>query len=743
MNASNQHQPVGAPGGDPAEIASNVNPATRVKKTVLLGVDVGGTFTDAVLVSGGRLFRTKLPTTADQSVAVLAAAKRLLVKAGLSAGDVTGFSHGMTTATNALLERKGALTASVTTAGFRDILEIGRQNRPRLYDLCPRRPESLVPRELRFVVDERVAPEGVVTPLSSGEMDRLVAELRDLIEASEADGANEAARAGKPHGPQRQGEQDGVVLEAIAVCLLFSFRDPAHEKALAEMLRRELPGVHVSVSSEVLPQFREYERFSTTAVDAYLTPVVARYLERLGAGAAAAGLPSPAIMQSSGGVLPLEQAAASAAPLLLSGPAAGVVGAVFAGTRSGVDSLIAFDMGGTSTDVTLVRDGAAETTNGREIGGSPVALPMVDIHTIGAGGGSIAWIDAGGALRVGPASAGAEPGPACYGKGGDQATVTDANLFLGYLGERLGAEGLVLDRDQAGEALANLAGKLRMTLEETALGIRRVANSEMVKALRVISVERGHDPRGFVLMAFGGAGPMHGADLAAELDISRVLLPESCGVLSALGMVVGDQRRDWVKTVFTSGVWDENFLEEAFAELEREAGVASDVAGGGVMAAGGSATVPGGASAASATSRLIRHADLRYRGQSHELTVGLGGDFLVTGLAERFELEHERAYGYRAAGESVELVNIRLTAMTALERPELGAEAAGGGIPSVRAAFFGGDWTEAQVWQRTAMGTAVVAGPAVIEEEEATTVVPPGWTARLDKAGNLWLEAGS
>jgi len=718
MNASSGHRAVSASSEQPVENTSSQHPTASDEKTVLLGVDVGGTFTDAVLVSGGKLFRTKLSTTSDQSVAVLAAANRLLEKAGLLPGDVTGFSHGMTTATNALLERKGALTASVTTAGFRDILEIGRQNRPRLYDLCPRRPEPLVPRELRYVVDERVAPEGEITPLSAGEMERLVAELRDLIEVSEADGA------------RRPGEPDSIPLEAIVVCLLFSFRDPSHEKALAEALRRELPKVHISVSSEVLPQFREYERFSTTAVDAYLTPVVARYLESLGAGTAAAGLPSPAIMQSSGGVLPLEQAAASAALLLLSGPAAGVVGAVFAGARSGVDNLIAFDMGGTSTDVTLVRDGSAETTTGREIGGSPVALPMVDIHTIGAGGGSIAWIDAGGALRVGPASAGAEPGPACYGKGGDQATVTDANLFLGYLGDRLGDEGLVLDRGRAEEALANLAGKLRMTLEQTALGIRRVANSEMVKALRVISVERGHDPRGFTLMAFGGAGPMHGADLASELDIGRVLLPESCGVLSALGMVVGDQRRDWVKTVFTAGPWDDSFLEEAFAALEREAGVAGAVAD-------GSGTVDRDAA------RLIRHADLRYRGQSHELTVELGEDISAAGLAESFELEHERAYGYQAAGEPVELVNIRLTALTPLERPELGAEAAGGGIPSVRTAYFGGAWTEAQVWQRTAMGTAVVTGPAVIEEEEATTVVPPGWTARLDETGNLWLEAGS
>jgi N-methylhydantoinase A len=676
-----------------------------MRQPVLLGVDVGGTFTDAVLAAGGRLCRAKLPTTADQSEGVLAAALEVLAKAALAPGEVTGFSHGMTTATNALLERKGALTAAVTTAGFQDILEIGRQNRPRLYDLCPQRPEPLVPCDMRFTVNERVSAAGEIEPLSLDEMRRVAAELRAWGEPEATGGPNRRGEPGQP------GERQ---LAAVAVCLLFSFLDPTHERELADVLRRELPGVHVSISSEVLPQFREYERFSTTAVDAYLTPVVAKYLERLGEETAAAGLPEPAIMQSSGGVLPLDRAASSAAPLLLSGPAAGVVGAVFAAGRSGVDSLIAFDMGGTSTDVTLVRDGAAEITTEREIGGSPVALPMVDIHTIGAGGGSIAWIDAGGALRVGPESAGAAPGPACYGMGGEWATVTDANLFLGYLGERLGGDGLALMRDLAETALAQMARLLGMSLEETAMGIRRVANAGMVKAVRVISVERGHDPRRFVLVAFGGAGPMHGADLAVELGISRVILPDSCGVLSALGMVVGDQRRDWVRTVYRAGEWDDRSLEEAFAGLEREANVLG--------------------------TRFIRHADLRYRGQSHELTVELGAGNSRDELAAAFEREHEKAYGYLAKGEPVELVNVRLTALTPLERPELGAESAGGGIPAVRPAFFEGGWTEAQVWERPALGMAKVPGPAVIEEGEATTVVPPGWTVRRDDVGNLWME---
>ena len=652
----------------------------------MLGIDVGGTFTDCVLVRGGELFRSKVATTPDQSQAVLAAAMLVLAAAGVEHGQVDYFAHGMTTATNALLERKGARTAAVTTEGFLDILEIGRQNRSRLYDLCPERPEPLVPRGSRYSVDERITPDGVARELTTAAGERLLAELKD----------------DRP--------------EAIAICLLFSFLNPSHEECLAALLERELPGVHVSISSRVLPQFREYERFSTTAVDAYLTPVVERYLTALGEGVSAAGLPEPAIMQSNGGVIPLRLAAASAAPLLLSGPAAGVVGAAFAGVRSNVTELMAFDMGGTSTDVTLIRGGEATVTGSSEIGGSPVALPMVDIHTIGAGGGSIAWIDAGGSLRVGPHSAGALPGPACYGSGGSEPTVTDANLILGYLSGCLGGpDGIGLDADAARTAVAGLAARMGLGLEETAMGIRRVANAEMVKALRVISVERGHDPRDYVLVAFGGAGPMHGADLADELDIERVLVPDSCGVLSALGMVVGDERRDWVKTVNTPPDWDTRFITAAFERFEVDIGEAL------------------------AGAHVIHQVDLRYRGQSHELTVDCTAIDREAVVAA-FAAAHEQAFGYTAPDEQVELINIRVTALRPLERPELNRSAAGKGAAKIRQAYFGAEWLRCRVWQRGQLGGAAVDGPAVIEEDEATTVVPPGWQACLDETGNLWLQ---
>jgi len=655
----------------------------------LLGIDVGGTFTDAVLAAGGGLFRAKTLTTGDQSDGVLEAARLVMARAGIAPAEVGGFAHGMTTATNALLERKGARTVSVTNRGFRDILEIGRQNRPRLYDPCPRRPEPLVGREMRVTAAGRMTPEG------------------ELEEMTPGDAAAAAAAAAS------------LEPESIAVCLLFSFLDPAHEELLERELKRAMPGVHVSLSSRVLPQFREYERLGTTAVDAYLTPVVGRYLAALEEKAASMGLPAPDIMQSSGGVLKLSEARASAAPLLLSGPAAGVVGAVFSGEGCEVDDLIAFDMGGTSTDVCLVRDGAAETTTMAEVGGCPVALPMTGIHTIGAGGGSIAWVDAGGALRVGPESAGADPGPACYGKGGGAATVTDANLSLGYLGDTLGgADGLALDHATAHQAMDTLAASLGMGREEAALGVRSIANAGMVKAVRVISVERGHDPRRFVLVAFGGAGPMHAADLADELEIERVMVPVSCGVLSALGMVVGDRRRDRVRTVLTSCGWDEELLEQGYTAMEAEA------------------------AAEMGEPLLKRFADLRYAGQSHELTVPAASPLRRRQLEEAFAVRHRQAYGYVPEGGKVELVNIRLVASLPQAKPSLSCVSSAPGRPRRRQAFFQGCWRQVEVWQRRAIPAAGIAGPAIIEEEEATSVVPPGWRARLDDAGNLWLERG-
>ena len=527
----------------------------------ILGVDVGGTFTDAVLLADGVLHSAKVPTRPRQEESVIAAARAVLDAAGDP--ELERFGHGTTVATNALLERKGARTAFVTTEGFEHLLHLRRQNRAHLYRLDLDHPEPLVPLERCVGVRERMGPEGVVTPL-------------DLTSLPAVDA------------------------EAIAVCLLFAFRDPSHERAVAEELRRRRPDAHVVASHEVAPEFREYERASTTAADAYLGPVVAGYLRALRGACRAESLPAPLVMRSSGGVATIDEAAAHPALILVSGPAGGVTGAERIAALAGVENAIAFDMGGTSTDVCLIAGGRAERAEGRAVAGFPVRVPMVDIHTVGAGGGSIVWRDAGGALRVGPRSAGAVPGPACYGHGGSEPTVTDANLLLGRLPRELPG-GLVLDPDAAAAALGEI---------DPADAIE-VVDAEMLRALRVVSVERGHDPRDFALVAFGGAGPLHACALADELGCRRVLVPAAAGVLSALGLVVGDERRDHVRSLVRP-------LADA-GELPQEG-----------------------------------EASLRYRGQSFELSVPLGPE-----LEERFHRAHEERYGYADRGRPVELVAVR------------------------------------------------------------------------------------
>src|SRR5262245_44619157 len=505
-----------------------------------VGVDVGGTFTDLVALVDGSLHVAKvLSTPADQSAGVIAA----LDETEIPGSAIAAFAHGTTVATNALLERRGARTALLTTEGFRDVIEIARQTRPALYDLAKTPPEPLVPRELRFTVRERVGPDG----------EELGLDEDDVSAAIEALSAAE--------------------VEAVAGCFLFSFVEPDHERQVGERLRSALPGVEISLSSEVLPEFREYERFSTTAADAYLAPRLNRYLGRLGERLAEAQAPPPLVMQSSGGVLDLEGVAQRASACVLSGPAAGVVGAAYAAAASGFRDLLTFDMGGTSTDVALVVDGEVQTTTSVVIGGVPIKHPMVDLHTVSAGGGSIAWADDGGALRVGPHSAGAEPGPASYGLGGVDPTVTDANLLHGSLadGPRLGRE-IVLGRGRAETALARVAGVLDMTPLEVAVGVVTVAEAEMARALRVISVERGFDPRDFVLVAFGGAGGMHACLLAEELGIETVLVPGAAGVLSALGLAISDLRRDYVAAFFSDlSRVDHDGVEAGFAGLEDRA----------------------------------------------------------------------------------------------------------------------------------------------------------------------------
>jgi N-methylhydantoinase A len=575
----------------------------------ILGVDVGGTFTDAVLLTDeGELRTAKVPTAGNQAESVLAAV------AEFGAVNVERFAHGTTVATNALLERKGARTAFVATDGFEHLLHLRRQNRADLYRLCVDHPEPLVPLERCFGVRERMGPDGVIAPL----------ELDSLPELD---------------------------AEAVAVCLLFSFRESEHERTVAEELRRRLPGARVVASHEISPEFREYERASTTAIDAYLGPAVASYLGALGDRVAAAGLPEPLVMRSSGGVASLGEAAAHPAIALLSGPAAGTVGAALLAGRAGFENAISFDMGGTSTDVSVIVDGRASLAAEREVAGLALRLPAVDLHTVGAGGGSIVWRDSGGAVRVGPESAGADPGPACYRHGGTRPTVTDANLLLGRLPPTL-AGGLKLDAEAAERAFSGI---------DPADSIA-VVNAEILRALRVVSVERGHDPRDFALVAFGGAGPLHACSLAEELEIGTVLVPAAAGVLSALGLVASEERRDHVVPYVRP-------LDEV-DDLPAEGA-----------------------------------ADLRYAGQSFELTVPI-----QPGLAEAFHRAHEERYGYADREREVELVAVR----TAETRPGPEFE-----LPP---------------------GEPVhIDGPSMVELAGATCFVPPGWVGDRDGSSTLVL----
>jgi N-methylhydantoinase A len=652
----------------------------------LLGVDVGGTFTDAVLLDGGEVHTAKVPTTPrEQSRGVMTAVEAVLAGAGAAAADVTSFAHGMTVGTNALLEERGARTALIATRGFADLLEIARQDRPDLYRLCAPKPPPLIEPELRFEAAERTGPEGVVEPLAEGEAERLAR----LVGESGA--------------------------ESVAVCLLFSYLEPEHERRIATALRERLPGVHVSASHEVLPRFREYERASTTAIDAYLSPLLGSYLRSLAAASAGAGLPEPLVMQSSGGVAPAAEAASAGAWSVLSGPAAGAVGAGLLARISGKGDALGFDMGGTSCDVCVIEAGEVRRTDSRRIAGRPIQLPMVDVHTVGAGGGSVAWRDPGGALRVGPRSAGAEPGPACYGRGGTEPTVTDANLVLGNLaGDSRLAGDVALDFEAAERAVDSLAAELGLDRLPTATGILRVANQEMVRALRVVTVERGVDPRGFSLLPFGGAGPMHAAAIAAELGIDEILCPRAGGVLSALGLCASERRRDTVRTVMLSG-------EELSAE-RIAAAVASLI------------EAKGEGLGERAEPRLVY--EMRYAGQAFELPVPGPPDPDPADLVAEFERLHEERYGHRDPDGEVVLVDVRLALVE--PGPELRLLAAESGLRrGSRRVRFEGAWLETPVLRGEPPAGTAIEGPVVFELPEATLVLPPGWSARVDEHGTV------
>ncbi len=662
-----------------------------------LGVDIGGTFTDFVLFQDNKLIIHKLLSTRqDPSTALLRGVEEMGVGAEV---DVV---HGSTVATNAILEKKGARTALITTKGFRDVLEIGRQVRPKLYDFMVQREPPLVPRRWRFEISERVDYTGRALQ-SPPEPEML--ELADKLKEEN--------------------------IESVAVCFLFSFLNPSHEQAVQRLLKQRWPQGIVSLSSEVLPEYREYERTSTVAVNAYVAPIISRYIHRL----EEALNRNLRIMQSSGGSISSTMAIQQPVRSILSGPAGGVVGAFKAACLAGCPRVITLDMGGTSTDVSLCPGRIPEATEA-SIGGYPIRVPVIDIHTVGAGGGSIARLDAGGALRVGPESAGSEPGPVCYGQG-EEITVTDANLMLGrldpahFLGGRM-----TLDITRMEGYMQALAERMDTDEVGAAQGIIRVANSNMVRAIRRISVERGFDPREFTLLAFGGAGPLHACELADEMSIPQVLVPPYPGVLSALGMVMADVVKDYSLTIMMpERELSLDRLGQLFAPLEMQAIADMEAQG-----------FP--------QKRMVlsRFLDMRYQGQSYELTV----DFESRGEAgqkeepsrdviHRFHQAHLQRFGHSDPTQPIEIVNMRLKAVGLVEQPQLQPEPTSQGSPdkarlgSKKVVFQGESWDTGLYDRDSLRHGHQVAGPAIIFQLDSTTVIPPHWVGRIDAFRNIVL----
>jgi len=680
-----------------------------------LGIDVGGTFTDLVLIDDhtGAIHSTKVLTTPrNPADGVLAGINKILALAGASIADVDYIVHGTTIGTNALIERKGAKTGLITTAGFRDVLEIARIERPDagLYDIFVDLPDPLVPRYLRREVRERVGADGaVVVPLD---------------EAS----AVEAARFLKDQG-----------VEAIAICLLFAFRNPTHERRVRDIVHAVFPQAYISLSSEVAPEFREYERTSTTVINAYLQPITERYVthlvERLQARYGPVDL---RIMQASGGSMTADVAKRHAVNMVNSGPAGGALATAAIGRWTGDLKLIGVDMGGTSFDIGLVVDGQPRIKSEGEFEGYPVKIPLVDVEGIGAGGGSIAWVDAGGALNVGPQSAGADPGPACYGLGGTRPTVTDANLVLGRLNPDyfLGGE-MQLYPDRARQAIADhVAGPLRMSIEEAAGGIIRVVNANMVRGISVNSIQKGYDVREFALLAFGGAGPLHAVELAQELGIRRVIVPPYASTLSAFGLLVADTRHDYVMTI---------------ARHQRDLSPADLLAGFQELEARGRAQLQA-QRVPDDRVRIYWSADVRYEGQSYELNVPVDRNGLqptltdadITTIMARFHDLHRRIFAYGSTDEPVEFINLRVAAVGKVPEVRLARQNRGGLDPSAARKgerpvyFFGLGFVPTAIYERRLLSPGnVVAGPCLVEEPVSTTVIPPGAQATVDDYGNL------
>jgi N-methylhydantoinase A len=678
-----------------------------------IGVDSGGTFTDVCLFEDetGRVEVWKVPSTPDDpSRGIAQGISEGIARVGAAASDVAYFGHGTTVATNALIQHRGVRTGLITSEGFRDLLEIGRQKRPELYDLQADKPEMLVSRDLRLEVPERLRHDGSVeVKLDEDALRQAARQLRDA----------------------------GV--KAVAVSFLYGFVDPSHEQAAMRIIAEELPGVFACAGHEVAPEFREYERLSTAVVNAYLGPVMQGYIQRLAGRLTELGVDvAPHLTQSNGGVIGFDAAARLPVRTVLSGPSTGVVGAQAVGKLAGIPDLITFDMGGTSSDVALLTGGHCRLASEAVVHGYPIKAPMLDIHTVGAGGGSIAHVDSGGLLKVGPRSAGAHPGPVCYGLGNTEPTVTDANVVLQTLNpEYLLGGRMAVRQDLAHTAIATLADRLGLDVMATAQGIIAVVTANMAKAIRVISVQRGHDPRDYTLVAFGGAGPLHAARLARELDIARILIPRSPGILCAMGLLLTDLRADFAATRLLSlGPDAAAPIEQAFAGLATRA---EDWFGEEHIDA--------------SLRRTTRTVDMRYAGQNYELPIAMP-DGPVTpatlqALAEGFAAAHRRMYGFAAEEDEVQLVTFRIEAAGVVPKAELKAQPDAG--PDASAAIIGsrevwlpeaGGFVACPVYDREKLACGnCFEGPAIVEQMDATTVVLPGMSARVEPYMNLILEA--
>lgn len=678
-----------------------------------VGVDSGGTFTDLCLFdeATGRVEVWKVPSTPDDpSRGIAEGVSEGLGRVGAGLADAGYFGHGTTVATNALIQLRGVRTGLIATDGFRDLLEIGRQKRPDLYDMQADKPPALVSRDLRLEVVERVRHDGTVErALDEAALRRAAEALRD------------------------------AEVQAVAICFLYSFLHPVHERRAREIVAEVLPDAFISTSHEVAPEFREYERMSTAVVNAYLGPVMRRYIRRLGDRLQEGGLhAAPHLTQSNGGVIGFEQAAGLPVRTVLSGPSTGVVAAQALAAAVGIPDLITFDMGGTSSDVALLSGGQCRLASEAVVHGYPIKAPMLDIHTVGAGGGSIAFIDSGGLLKVGPRSAGADPGPVCYGRGSTEPTVTDANVVLGTLNPThlLGGR-MKVRQDLARAAIERLAEPLGLDVMATAQGILSVVTANMARAIRVISVQRGHDPRDYALAAFGGAGPLHAARLARELDIPRVLVPRNPGILCAMGLLLTDLRADFASTK----------LVALRAAAQGEVAAAFDA-----LSARAAAWFEDEHIQAEAR-RTVRTVDMRYAGQNYELPIPVPeGEVTAStldALAAAFDAAHRRMYGFAAEGEAVQLVTFRVEASGLV--PKAAFPAQPDGPADASAAVTGrrpvwlpeaGGFVSCPVYDRDRLRPGHrIAGPAIVEQMDATTVILPGMAGRVEPYANLILEA--